>query len=525
MSMSAGSELGERLAFMDLADVEKETLRGLAPVVSNAIGPALELFYRKVRATPQTSHFFTDDRHAEAASGRQRRHWDTIMRAEYAASYGEAVRAIGSVHARIGLEPRWYIGGYALVADRLVSAVIRERLPRVRAGLFTRGGEADPAPKLAKEVGTLVKAVMLDVELAVSVYLERLEDERRSVETQQMVALEGIAVALERLAAGDLDVTVDAALSSKSEKLAAGFNAAVDSLRSVISAVASSSTNVRDGSIEIAKASESSGRQSERQAAALEETAAAVEELASAIRNTAASAGMASQTVAEIRSNAERNADVVKKTVVAIGEIDTSSRKISQIITVIDEIAFQTNLLALNAGVEAARAGEAGRGFAVVAQEVRALAQRSAEAAKEINTLISTSSGQVREGVRLVGETENWLGQISDAFRRISDIVAEMSASAQSQAGGISEISAAIGQIDQATQQNAAMVEENSAASRTLAAEAEKLADLVAGFRLNKSDRANDRGAAANETNRARHDSLHNVAGTVASGQMRRVAM
>lgn len=492
MSMSAGSELGERLAFMELADVEKETLRGLAPVVSNAIGSALELFYRKVRATPQTRHFFVDDHHAEAASGRQRRHWDTIMRAEYAAGYAEAVKTIGSVHARIGLEPRWYIGGYALVADRLVSAVIHDRLPRGRSGLFSRGGVPDPAPKLAREVGTLVKAVMLDVELAVSVYLERLEEQRQMAEMQQTAALEGIAAALERLAAGDLDVTVDAALSSKSEKLAAGFNAAVDGLRAVISAVASSSTIVRDGSVEIAKASEASGRQSERQAAALEETAAAVEELASAIRSTAESAGMASQTVAEIRSNAERNSDVIKKTVVAIGEIDVSSRKIAQIITVIDEIAFQTNLLALNAGVEAARAGEAGKGFAVVAQEVRALAQRSAEAAKEINTLISTSSGQVREGVRLVGETEKWLEQISESIRSISDIVVEMSASARTQAGGIGEISAAIGQIDQATQQNAAMVEENSAASRTLAGEAEKLAELVAAFRLEANNRGRE---------------------------------
>jgi methyl-accepting chemotaxis protein len=500
MSMSAGNELGERLAFMELADGERETLRGLTAVVSDAIGPALDVFYRKVRSTPQTRHFFTDDRHAEAASGRQRKHWDTIMRAEYAASYAEAVKTIGSVHARIGLEPRWYIGGYALVAERLVSAVIRERLPRTRSGLFSRGAGPDPAPKLAREVGVLIKAVMLDVELAISVYLDRLDEQRRQAEMQQTTALDGIASALERLAAGDLDVTVDAALSSKSENLAAAFNAAVDSLRSVISAVAASSANVRDGSSEIAKASESSGRQSERQAASLEETTAAVQELSTAIRNTAESAGLASRTVADIRENAERNADVVKRAVVAIGEIEASSRKIAQIITVIDEIAFQTNLLALNAGVEAARAGEAGKGFAVVAQEVRALAQRSAEAAKEINALISTSSGQVREGVRLVGETEDWLGQIAEAFRRISDIVTEMSASARSQAGGIGEISAAIGQIDQATQQNAAMVEENSAASRNLAAEAEKLAVLVAGFRL----AGNGRGAADAETGRAR---------------------
>lgn len=484
MGTSVGNELNERLAFMELAGEEKNILRGLASIISEAIGPALEQFYRKVRSTPQTRHFFADDAQANRAAGHQRRHWDTIMQAEYAAGYAEAVKAIGSVHARIGLEPRWYIGGYALVAEQLVASVIRERLPRVRAGFFGRGGDVDIAAKLSREVGVLIKAVMLDVELAVSVYLDRLDEQRREAEVQQMVALDGIATALERLASGDLDVTVDEALSAKSTNLAAAFNAAVDSLRTVIAAVASSSASVRDGSSEIARASETSGRQSERQAASLEETAAAVGELAGAIRRTAESAALANRTVAEIRDNAERNADVVKKAVVAIGEIDASSREIAQIITVIDEIAFQTNLLALNAGVEAARAGEAGRGFAVVAQEVRALAQRSAEAAKEINALISTSSGQVREGVRLVGETENWLGEIAAAFTRINDIVNEMSVNALTQAGGIGEISAAISQIDQSTQHNAAMVEENSAASRTLAQEAEKLAELVSGFRL-----------------------------------------
>jgi len=182
MSTTVDSELGERLAFMGIGDEDKAVLRGLSSVVSDAVGPALDLFYRKVRTTPQTRHFFADDQHADMASSRQRKHWDTILRAEYAASYSAAVKTIGSVHARIGLEPRWYIGGYALVAEQLVAAVIRDRFPKGRTGLFGRGADAGLPERVAKELGVLVKAVMLDVELAVSVYLDRLDEQRRQAE-------------------------------------------------------------------------------------------------------------------------------------------------------------------------------------------------------------------------------------------------------------------------------------------------------------------------------------------------------
>ena len=484
MGDTASEELQTRLDYIGLGPAQRQTLKTIAPRVEQHIGAALGLFYRKVRATPQTSHFFTDDRHAAASSRKQQDHWTLILNGEYAPTYLEAVRTIGAVHARIGLEPQWYIGGYALVLDQLVKAIILGAESPEKRGFFNRGQHENTRQSLAEEIAVLVKAALLDMELAISVYLDRLEERRQLAEKQQAESLEQVAAALLRLAEGDLGVTVGAALSAKSDRLVKNFNGTVESLRRVITAVNHASDNVRNGAAEIAASSATASRQCERQAAALEETVAAIGELAAAIRMTTASAKEAARTVTEIRSRSDAGASLAGRTVSAIGEIDVSSRKMAQIIKVIDEIAFQTNLLALNAGVEAARAGEAGKGFAVVAQEVRALAQRSAEAAKEIAALINTSSNQVSDGVRLVGETRECLAGIATAMHQMDGLVADIAGSTRTQADSIDEISSAVDQIDQATQQNAAMIEQNSTASGTLAQEAEALAALVGRFRM-----------------------------------------
>ncbi|MBP7650287.1 MAG: methyl-accepting chemotaxis protein, partial [Phenylobacterium sp.] len=233
----------------------------------------------------------------------------------------------------------------------------------------------------------------------------------------------------------------------------------------------------------IAGASDDLSRRTEQQAASLEETAAALDEITATVKKSADGASHARAVVQTAKTGAADGGEIVRQAVLAMGEIEKSSTQISQIIGVIDEIAFQTNLLALNAGVEAARAGEAGKGFAVVASEVRALAQRSAEAAKEIKALISASSTQVGSGVQLVGKTGQALEMLVAQVDEIDGLVGEIAASAKEQATGLNEVNAAVNKMDQVTQQNAAMVEESTAAAHALNGEAVELRRLMGDFR------------------------------------------
>ena len=250
---------------------------------------------------------------------------------------------------------------------------------------------------------------------------------------------------------------------------------AVAELNQAMSVITEATQAIHSGSQEISTAVDDMARRTETQAASLEETAAALGEITTNVQNTAENASHARTVVHNARTDTDHSGEVVERAVIAMGAIEQSSRQVGQIIGVIDEIAFQTNLLALNAGVEAARAGDAGRGFAVVAQEVRSLAQRSAEAAKEIKGLISQSGRQVDEGVQLVKETGGALRRIAQHVTDISDLVASMANAAQEQATALAEVNLAVSQMDQVTQQNAAMVEETAAASRNLAEEADRL--------------------------------------------------
>src|SRR5690606_18841880 len=255
-------------------------------------------------------------------------------------------------------------------------------------------------------------------------------------------------------------------------------------LQDAMSVVVTNVSAIRSGSGEISQAADDLSRRTEQQAASLEETAAALDQITATVNRTAAGARQASDTVQAAKGDAETSGNVVRDAVSAMGAIEKSAQEITQIIGVIDEIAFQTNLLALNAGVEAARAGDAGRGFAVVASEVRALAQRSAEAAKEIKVLISASTSQVNSGVSLVGQTGEALQRIVSRVAEIDGLVSEIAASAQEQATGLQQVNTAVNQMDQVTQQNAAMVEQSTAASHSLAQEAEALAGSVARFQI-----------------------------------------
>ena len=356
-------------------------------------------------------------------------------------------------------------------------------------------GRRDEVGQIAESV-QVFKAASIEktrLEQAAALQASAIEAERRQMEAERAAAaaaqvrvVAGLAGGLSRLAAGDLAVRLNEPFGAEYEALRADFNAAVAPLHASLRVLAGNSQTIQSAAGEITAAADDLSRRTEQQAASLEQTAAALDEITVTVRKTAEGAAQARSVASGAKKDAERTGMVVRNAVAAMSAIEQSSRKIAQIIGVIDEIAFQTNLLALNAGVEAARAGDAGRGFAVVASEVRALAQRSAEAALEIKGLISTSSDQVGRGVALVAETGQSLERIVQHVMRIDDVVGTIASSAQEQAAELQQVNQAVNQMDQMTQQNAAMVEQSTAASHSLAHEATGLVELTERFQLDE---------------------------------------
>ena len=311
-------------------------------------------------------------------------------------------------------------------------------------------------------------------------------DEQKAREEGEIrFAVEALAGGLAGLAVGDVAARIHTPFAPQYDSLRNDFNNAVEKLQAALQSVGRNASAINAGAGEIRSAADDLAHRTEQQAAAVEETAAALEEVTTTVRDSAKRAEDVGNLVERTRLGAEKSGEVVRKAVSAMQQIEKSSGEISNIIGVIDDIAFQTNLLALNAGVEAARAGEAGKGFAVVAQEVRELAQRSATAAKEIKQLITASGGHVKQGVALVDQTGGALSHIASEVAEISDHIATIVSSAREQAAGLAELNSTISQIDSMTMQNASMVQHSLTATGALAHEASVLEKLMAGFTRN----------------------------------------
>ena len=339
-----------------------------------------------------------------------------------------------------------------------------------------RGREADLAA--AREMAEQQAAAAADAAR------REAEAARRAADAEHERSLGTIAEALRTLASGDLSVRMDDVLDGAHDDLRRDFNAAAEEIEDVIARIVESSGLIAEQGRAISTSAEDVAKRTEQTAATLEQTAAALEQLTSSVSLAAKGASDADKLVVNARGTAEQSGEVVRQAVDAMGAIEQSSQKISKIIHVIDDIAFQTNLLALNAGVEAARAGEAGRGFAVVASEVRALAQRSSDAAREINALISESGDQVNRGVALVGEAGETLRGIAAAVSEISAHVSDIARSAGEQSVGLGEINTSVSHLDHTTQSNAALFQETLVASQSLTREAVALGDVVTRFKL-----------------------------------------
>ncbi|RAK57956.1 methyl-accepting chemotaxis protein [Phenylobacterium deserti] len=356
--------------------------------------------------------------------------------------------------------------------------------------------------------GRTVRVVKIATDITEAEQVARSNEARRlRSEELQTSVVSTMATALERLSAGDLTSQISCTYDGAYAAIRDNYNGAVASLQEALALVRDIAEPLGRGADEIAGAAQDLSRRTENQAATLEQTAAALDEVTATVKRSAAGAREAAEVASASRTQAEQSGDVVREAIQAMGEIETGASKVTQIIGVIDEIAFQTNLLALNAGVEAARAGEAGKGFAVVAQEVRALAQRSADAAREIKALISASSEQVGKGVRLVGATGSALAELVERAKQIDALILEIARSAEEQSSGLAQVNTAVNQMDQATQQNAAMVEQTTAAAGELQRQADELRASVSRFKLN--DRSE--GAATGNPVHAAHDRLRAV--------------
>ena len=412
----------------------------------------------------------------------------------------------------IGTKDHWK--GFYLAARPCLADLALEGETTKVAALYADQGDGGRADRLqAKNWCDLPRGVRVylaidadvirDADGAVIGVVETLQDLTAIKEAEAAIAAErahaaerletvvgALGAGLAELAKGDLVARVQTELHGEADLLRLDFNAAAEALQTAMEAIVEVAATIRGGAGQISTALDELATRTEGQATSLEQTAAAVDQITSTVRKTADVVGAAHKVVSAAKSDAELSGDIVRQAIGAMGGIEQSSKHIVRIIGVIDEIAFQTNLLALNAGVEAARAGDAGRGFAVVASEVRALAQRSAEAAKEIKGLISSAATQVDLGVDLVAQTGKALERIVAQVVEIDNVVSAIARSAEEQAGALQQVDRAVEQMDHSTQRNAEMAQRTTAAARALAAQTGELEGLIGRFGVERVEPA-----------------------------------
>jgi methyl-accepting chemotaxis protein len=397
----------------------------------------------------------------------------------------------------------WFARTVTKPIDRLVQRMTQLAQGDTYFDLTSEVGD-DEIGHMASAVAIFRDAAIEKVSLEQESASQREQNERevseRTLEREHEAdkiqnAVTALASGLDGLAKGDLTVSIDEPFSDELDELRVNFNTSVDQLRQSLSKISEDAISIHGNSVEMRSASDDLARRTEQQAASLEETSAALEQITVTVKQASDRANDAAEMANTAKAETDSSSQIVGDAVSAMERIENASTEISSIINVIDEIAFQTNLLALNAGVEAARAGEAGKGFAVVAQEVRELAGRSANAAKDIKGLIAKSATEVKEGVSLVRATGEALTGISQYVSSINDAVSSIAGSASEQLTGIREVNTAVGQMDQVTQQNAAMVEESTAVAHKIAEDAQSLSTAVNSFQLGQTTNAYTRAA------------------------------
>lgn len=457
-------------AFVDLTEQNYKVFPKIRSLVERAADKALSKLYTRIGSHPVTASLMPNKAIRDRAASAQYHHWVQLFSGEFDAAAKARSANIGEVHARVGLSPSYYIGGYALVLEEIIGAALS-------GGIHKRLNGRE----VGAMIGTLVKTAMLDMEAALSAYSTAEQRDRNMV-------LASVGDALAKVADCDLRAQLND-LPAGYTTLAEDFQSMRRRISEIIEQIADAADNINTGSGQISAAANDLAMRTEQQSSALASTTDVMKEITEGMITCAANAKQVNHSVANANTEACKGGEIVESAVTAMDKIKSSSEEIAQITEVIEGIAFQTNLLALNAGVEAARAGEAGKGFAVVASEVRALAHRTTESAKNIKELIAKSGTDVHEGVELVGQTGKALEQIIQQVREATTQAQEIAEFADRQADSLKRVSRSVAEMDVTTQQNAAMVEESNAASRALTNQANTLKQLVDRFLLERREK------------------------------------
>ncbi|MFT4002577.1 MAG: globin-coupled sensor protein [Rhizobium sp.] len=440
----AGS-LRDRLRFAGLDAGQCDVLRRNRPMLQAHLKAGLRDLFHRYQTLPDAARHFTSESQLERLQDLQSSHWDVLTDARFDSLYAERVKVLSDSESKMGLDPRWHVAGHGVMLEHLLAGLLDEM-----GGRAILPGSKRRARELSELVTAVVRLVMVDVEIAVSLRFNELRVGHQRALAEQRTADRGEAASLiAGLASGlaDRDLTARLPMDCPEAyaEVAEALNMALADIQQQFSVLSGGVQAAETASDAISRSSQSLAEQSAEQSRALAVSARQLAELAGQVRGNAANTRSAERVTASTRVAAEDSGRIVGQAISAMADIESSAEKIGQIIGVIDEIAFQTNLLALNAGIEAARAGDSGRGFAVVAQEVRALAQRSADAAREIKVLVTGTKAQVDAGVQMVGRTQDAIGSIVRQVTDINEAISGIAAASDDQLAGLNALTADIG--------------------------------------------------------------------------------